>query len=98
MQPGKIIIPNRSLGCYALTRFLIVICFAAFRSQWNPIARSKQQNICSINKGGYHHNANDLFGIIVRSEPLYSSDFLTLRLISMNSAVTSAKSVKAMPQ
>ncbi|MBR7027971.1 MAG: hypothetical protein IKI05_00990, partial [Bacteroidaceae bacterium] len=48
---------------YALTRFLIVICFAAFRSQWNPIARSKQQNICSINKGDYHHNANDRFGL-----------------------------------
>ena len=39
--------PNRSLGCYALTRFLFVICPTAFRLQWNPIAHSKRQVICS---------------------------------------------------
>ena len=33
--------------CYALTSFLLVICPAAFRLQWNPIAHSKQQDICS---------------------------------------------------
>ena len=38
--------PN-SLDCYALTNFLFVICFVAFQSQWNPIAPSNQQNICS---------------------------------------------------
>ena len=41
------IIPNRSLGGYALIRFLFVICFADYRLQWNPIAPSNQQNICS---------------------------------------------------
>ena len=45
--PAKTIIPNRSLGCYALTRFLFVICPAASRLQWNPIAHSKRQGNCS---------------------------------------------------
>ncbi len=44
---GQSLNPNRSLDCYALTRFLFVICPAAFRLQWNPIAHSKQQDICS---------------------------------------------------
>ena len=38
--------PNRSLGGYALIRFLFVICFADFRLQWNSIAPSNKQNIC----------------------------------------------------
>ena len=38
--------PNRSLGGYALIRFLFVICFTDFRLQWTPIAPSNKQNIC----------------------------------------------------
>jgi len=39
--------PNRSVDCYVLIRFLFVICPAAFRLQWNLIAHSRQQDICS---------------------------------------------------
>ena len=39
--------PNRSLDWYALMSLLLVICFVASRLQWNPIAPSKRQNICS---------------------------------------------------
>ena len=42
--------PNRSLGCYALTSLLFVICNVAFQLQWNPIAPSNRQYICSKTK------------------------------------------------
>ena len=45
--------PNWSLGCYAQICFLFVICFTAFRLQWNPIAPSNQQNIYSKIKNYY---------------------------------------------
>ena len=38
--------PNRSLGCYALTSLLFVICNVASRLQWYPIAPSNRQYIC----------------------------------------------------
>ena len=39
--------PKRSLARYAQTNFLFGICLPVFRLQWNPIAPSKQKNICS---------------------------------------------------
>ena len=47
---GMWLTPNQPLDCYALISYLFVICIVAFRLQWNPIAPSNQQCICSKTK------------------------------------------------
>ena len=40
--------PNRPLDCNALMKPSFCFCFVTSQLKWNPIAPSKQQNICCI--------------------------------------------------
>ena len=61
----KILNPNRSLDCYALMKPSFCHLFRLFSVTMEPHCALKAAKHLFKNKGYYHHNANDRFGLKV---------------------------------
>ena len=55
--------PNRSTGCYALIKPSFCHMFRRFSVTMEPHCALKPAKHLFKNKGYYHHNANDRFGL-----------------------------------
>ena len=55
--------PNRSIGCYALIKPSFCHMFRRFSVTMEPHCALKPAKHLFKNKGYYHHNANDRFGL-----------------------------------